>query len=399
MIPLFSGPLFQGGMGLMAVGGALATLRSIPSRLWTLTRSKLYIHCRVGSEDAIYRWVAFWLSERPEIQKTGSLRVATLRAERGPDEDVSARRVVFEPGDGLHIMTFHGAKLWVTVKSTEPTGMGSEVYREISIKTRKKHRAKLEQLLLEACALEYAPDPTKTKIFSGDDGYWYLRKRQRARSRETLVLRQGQLEGLLGDLKGFLDSGDWYRELGIPYRRGYLLYGLPGNGKSSLAQVLAGEFNLDLYVLSLGDPEMTDEKLVQLLSKLSDRALVAIEDIDTVFHGREREAENKLTLSGLLNAIDGPLATDGRVLLMTTNHPEHLDPALIRPGRVDRQLELKNADAYQARQLFERFFPGAEGADRFAEWAGTEVYSMSTLQGHLLTHRTDPVAAATRASL
>ena len=69
--------------------------------------------------------------------------------------------------------------------------------------------------------------------------------------------------------------------------------------------------------------------------------MLVLEDIDALFIERESTgASSSISFSGLLNAIDGPASQEGRMLFMTTNHPDRLDPALIRPGRVDMQAEL-----------------------------------------------------------
>jgi chaperone BCS1 len=89
---------------------------------------------------------------------------------------------------------------------------------------------------------------------------------------------------------------------------------------------------------------------------------------------------------------------EGRLVVMTTNHLDRLDPALIRPGRADVKLCFGNATTDQARRLFARFFP--EQAHRSAEFAGRvedRKYSMATLQDYLMLHRRNPEDAIQRA--
>ena len=136
---------------------------------------------------------------------------------------------------------------------------------------------------------------------------------------------------------------------------------------------LAGHFRLSIYALSLLDPELSDSKLSLAMSYLPERSLLLLEDIDS--SGIDREASNteqdakkeadkkskkkaasKVTLSGLLNAIDGPHAPEGQVLLMTTNTPKDLDEALVRPGRIDMQVEFKHAARSQIRDMFLRMY-------------------------------------------
>lgn len=183
-------------------------------------------------------------------------------------------------------------------------------------------------------------------------------------------------------------SPTWYASRGIPLRRGYLFHGPPGTGKSSLSFALAGVFGLDIYVISLLEPTLTESDLLQLFNNLPRRCIVLLEDIDTAGLVREEEIDDRkseneydkistselpkgrrrgpridnaesqtgISLSGLLNAIDGVASHEGRVLVMTTNHPDKLDPALIRPGRVDMQVAFTLATKHQIREIFIKMY-------------------------------------------
>jgi len=102
---------------------------------------------------------------------------------------------------------------------------------------------------------------------------------------------------------------------------------------------------MNLCVLSLQDEDLTEEKLINSMETIPNHSLVLLEDVDAIFIKREanEKRKNNLSFSGLLNALDGVRTTDGRILFMTTNHKEKLDPALLRPGRADIHIELKNA--------------------------------------------------------
>lgn len=186
----------------------------------------------------------------------------------------------------------------------------------------------------------------------------------------------------------------WYADRGIPFRRGYLLHGVPGSGKSSLIHALAGALQLDIYVVSLSASWISDSTLTTLMGRVPARCVVLLEDLDAAFTrstsrddssldddkdkdkkdgengekvagpSRRRRDQlsdvNTLSLSGLLNALDGVAAAEGRLLFATTNHLERLDPALSRPGRMDVWIEFRNASKWQAEALFRNFFPCVE---------------------------------------
>ena len=146
-----------------------------------------------------------------------------------------------------------------------------------------------------------------------------------------------------------------YIDRGIPYRRGYLMHGPPGCGKSSFVAALAGELGYDICVLNLSDSGLTDDRLSHALSTTPPTSLVLLEDIDAAFVQRSANdrggRQSHVTFSGLLNALDGVAAGEERILFMTTNHLDRLDPALIRPGRVDVIHHIGHASRSQCHRM------------------------------------------------
>jgi len=127
---------------------------------------------------------------------------------------------------------------------------------------------------------------------------------------------------------------------------------------------------------------------------------MVLEDIDSAFSGRDRSTEkgfqSSITISGLLNALDGVVASEGRIIFMTTNHPEKLDAALIRPGRVDVKEYLGWATPYQIQQMFLRFYGGSEEmADEFVSAISSSGRPVSTafLQGIFISNKEKPEGA------
>ncbi|KAL4629102.1 hypothetical protein ACB092_05G285500 [Castanea dentata] len=160
---------------------------------------------------------------------------------------------------------------------------------------------------------------------------------------KTLAMDSELKKELMEDLNNFLNGKEYYKRIGKAWKRGYLIYGPPGTGKSSLIVAMANYLNFDIYDLDLSEVRSNSELRLLLLSMPS-RSILVIEDIDCSIKLENRENENdhntgnnKMTLSGLLNFIDGLWSCfgDERVIIFTTNYKEQLDPALLRPGRMD----------------------------------------------------------------
>jgi mitochondrial chaperone BCS1 len=202
---------------------------------------------------------------------------------------------------------------------------------------------------------------------------------QTKRRRETLAIDAVTETELFRDLDRFLQSRDLYRQRGIPWRRGYLLYGPPGTGKSSLIQAIASHYDRQLVSLSLTD--MDDSALLRAWSEITATSIVALEDIDSVFAGRKSLGE--LSFSALLNTLDGAGAVEGSITILTTNHHEQLDPALIRPGRCDRSFELGYLTTESCAKMFGCFFPDSPLAPVVSQQLGRYRVSPAAWQNYL----------------
>ncbi|VFQ62151.1 unnamed protein product [Cuscuta campestris] len=187
---------------------------------------------------------------------------------------------------------------------------------------------------------------------------------------DTLAMEPSRKQEIVDELLNFKDSKEYYAKIGKAWKRGYLLYGPPGTGKSSMIAAMATLMQYDVYDLELTAVKDNNE-LRRLLIDTSGKSIIVIEDIDcsldlTGQREKKEEDENEkkdpikkelldrelkkkkkkkesdVTLSGLLNVIDGLWSAIGeeRLIIFTTNHIEKLDPALIRRGRMDHHIEM-----------------------------------------------------------
>lgn len=199
--------------------------------------------------------------------------------------------------------------------------------------------------------------PIALMSWNSKDKQWEGRG-EKSRSLNSVIIPQDLREEIEGDIRKYLDSRSRLKRVEIPWRRGYLFEGPPGTGKTSMSLALACRLGFRLATLSLSEVD-GDADLRAAVSKLRDRTVLVIEDIDTFAVVRDRDHEQSdgdLTLSGILNALDGFETPDGLVTICTTNHVEQLDPALMRPGRLDRIFTLDYIRPAEIESLFKWFY-------------------------------------------
>ncbi|KAL1435337.1 hypothetical protein MTO96_011043 [Rhipicephalus appendiculatus] len=173
-----------------------------------------------------------------------------------------------------------------------------------------RNRQLFFRLLEEARSLALEKEAGRTVVYCAMGSEWrpFGPPRQR-RPLDSVILDVGIAEHLLADIREFIANPQWYADRGIPYRRGYLLYGPPGCGKSSFITALAGALDTSCQWRP-------------------SRASFLLEDIDAAFVSREEsstvkaayEGLSRVTFSGLLNMLDGVASAEARIVFMTTNH-------------------------------------------------------------------------------
>lgn len=221
----------------------------------------------------------------------------------------------------------------------------------------------------------------KQQVFINKSSKWEGSDSKNVRKLDTVVLPKDIKDDIKTDLELFLNSEEWYTHRDIPYTRGYLLYGYPGTGKTSLIKALSVYFKKHIAFLMLSNVS-SDNELIELLQSIDYKTTwLVMEDIDSMLElvkSRDTEDETKsdfvsitdeskdkekkpiqkstLTLSGILNGLDGVFSAHGRIMFMTTNKPEVLDQALIRPGRCDVKKQFNYCDHTQIKELYNMFF-------------------------------------------
>lgn len=393
-------PYFTAGFGLMGLGAGVALARKGVARLGNFMYRQMLVDLEIPSKDKSYSWFLEWMSHHPQ---RSSRHLSVKTAYKQHDNGSITTRFDLVPGPGKHLIRYKGAFMLI---SRERSGRMMDLstgtpFETVTLTTLYRDRNLFSDLLGEAQKQALQKQEGKTVIMTSFGPEWRpFGAPRRKRTLDSVILADGIKEKLVEDVQDFLNSGKWYYDRGIPYRRGYLLYGPPGSGKSSLIQALAGDLDYNICILNLAERTLTDDRLNHLMNHVPDRSILLLEDVDSAFSERKQSDEqgflSGVTFSGLLNALDGVASADERIIFMTTNHPEKLDPALIRPGRVDFKELIDNATESQIRRMFLRFYEGKEEeCQRFmnAIIERNEPVSTAQLQGLFVYNKDDPMGA------
>ena len=382
-----------GGLLLMIVGAVTVYLRALPEKLWHWLVGQTTMMITVADDDAAFVWVKEWLVDQKFLKRVRRLDL---------DTTVRNEKIAMIPAPGKHWFLYHGRPFEVWFSRTEPGhGVSTKRVETFTFRTLGRKRAVLQRFVEEVVSSHTRRQGVVSCLYIYDGG-WDSLEGYVPRLLESVVLEPGEKEHLIEDVRQFRESRHRYQRLGIPYHRGYLLYGPPGTGKTSLVSAVAAHFGLSVYLINL--TAFNDRSLMLAVNQVPSNSVLLFEDIDAmkasqsrkgtdsgsdqgtaVSSGKQESLPMGVTLTGLLNVLDGFFAPTGVLFVMTTNHREKLDDALLRPGRIDYKLYMGNASDHQKVELYRRFFPESSEAEarEFVE-ASRAAQTMAEFQGLLL---------------
>ncbi|XP_047083354.1 AAA-ATPase ASD, mitochondrial-like [Lolium rigidum] len=317
-----------------------------------------------------------YLNAEAYLRETRTRRVRCLRATLA--SGAARMSLAFDDYEEL-VDDFNGARIWWRKIKELPRAHGTatiaiakhgwheEESRAYRLTFHRRHRALIENEYLRHVQAQgrvvnarnrrrrfYTNKPSRDWFCRYD--FWSSVKFDHPSTFATLAMDPGRKQDILDDLEMFRRGKEYYASVGKAWKRGYLLSGPSGTGKSTLIAAIANLLEYDVYVLDLSTIK-TNSELRRLFMTTSHKCLIVIEDIDssvdlstakrdkdtTTSDGSNDDEDNKgVTLSGLLSFVDGLWSACGgqRIIVLTTNYKENLDPALIRRGRMDLHIEM-----------------------------------------------------------
>lgn len=398
LLQTVSGGAWMPLLYLSLAGIVSFALRRIPGQLYILFKSQFTITLRMDATNEASGLMAqsflIWYMNTKYAKNTRRFILEPSTADvynRGTRGIKGDRYLV--PGIGLHTFFFNRAFCWFT-SDTETKSYPLKKTVEITFLTR---NPKIVSELVEL--IKHKPKKNEIPIYApaaglNKSGEWSISRLRRKRNIESVVISKPIKNKIINEIGEFIKNKEWYEERGINYKLTYLLHGLPGTGKSSLIVALASLFDKSIYMVNVNS--ISDEDFQRQLANVGENSFIVIEDIDvseaTASRATSKDFEEEkvvkkspLSMSTLLNCLDGISSLNGNVIFITTNHIERLDFAFTRKGRVDHIVEIQRLTNEEVKEYIQLVYPGSTIPQEmhFEPIAGCDI------QAHFLEHKQD----------
>ena len=372
-------------ISMYGIGVVTYLFRNVPIKLFYSIKKQLTTTISIANFN-----ISYDLLMKELIGNSKLYTIRSLRMSNGKWGDSTLTLTI---GFGYHILFYKKKMLFLSILEKE-----SKSYEEkVTLQITKFGRSHLffNELVQTVKKLDVG-DTNEINVYNYDPCHWEFITAIPKREMNSVFIPNESKKKLLNALDSFVNNKSFYKERGIPYQLGILLEGPPGTGKTSLVKAIASYINKNISTIS--PTHLYD--LPRSLGSFKESSIMVIEDIDTSIITNDRknvlseqgdtiqgkmlkEEESPVfsfsSLSDVLNSIDGILSIHGRVLIMTTNHYEKLDKALIRPGRVDLVIHV----GFVIQETFNDFILSFFNKKVERQFTGKEV-TISKLQNEFL---------------
>jgi len=395
--------------------------RHVPAKLWDFLKRSCTTSVTINNggweQEIVMQRMTAWLENRMTPTFT-----RTLSYESKVNDDGIGTALGM--GFGVHLFFFKGRLFWLRKQKLESSGSVLEKF-ELTIGTIGRSHDVFKDILNE-----FSPKPNANDLNIYEltnNGSWDKITVTPKRPIESVAISSEIKDDIISQITHFKNNPEWFYKRAIPYKLSYILYGMPGTGKTSFIKAIASHFDMNVCIVNIN---MVSDKMLRTgFATTPKNSVIIIEDFDSssITHDRgiedykqrqfqsltsEEETEiiddgnesgssgnndtfSMLTLTGFLNALDGIVPMDDCILFMTTNDIENIDPAILRKGRVDNTIEIGEIEAEDVREYVHYLFPDVDfSAYEFNKTIGCKIHdallnsknNVDTFINHMITN-------------
>ena len=374
----------QFAQGGLLVGASALLLRPIKS-LFLFIKDQIKNHFAhtidITNQENCFHGLQDYLSLLPYSQKCKNIAFAYKEQENNlvvPESIIANNEKITKSlGAGWHFFWYK--KSFWSVYIGKDFGQTSGLQHRIWVRFFSFNKNLLNEIATHIQSYIEQRGPDEISIFKNDYRSWQKISNEKKITLENFI-KPPNFESVEQNIEKFLASRSFYEKLNVPYRLGFLFYGKPGNGKTTAIKYLASKYDKKIHILNLDDVNVPPNLDSFIRSVKSD--ILIIEDIDRLI--KDDKVGEFVKIKDFLNAIDGILNSEGRILILTCNDISKIDSAMIRSGRIDYKLEFENPTSKELSQLFNLFGLNPNTYKDLINFMVEKQSSMALCKGYIL---------------
>ena len=334
----------------------LMSLKGVPKSIWERIIRITTYKATVYQTEGLYYHLTQWFNENHKVKvRNVEFSSGPPRGEEFPTVDSDSTDLIETPVDDYFykwidwrlVRISYGKEKLENASSLKSAYLKNYTFRGI-------FASKAIRNLMEKINDEYSKKAKSQHVYQSEHHYFQRISKVGGKKISEVILKDETKSKIIKDIEEWGSSKSEYIRKGIPYKRGHCYYGPPGTGKTTIVKALAKEYGFNIYNLNLKKTE--DDDLLYLLRDIEPGSILLFEDIDSTFDKRKRIGTKGVTFSGFLNALDGIVELNGVLVIITTNHVEKMDPALLRAGRMDLKIEIGYSSEKEISDYLSRFY-------------------------------------------